>query len=376
MKLMKSLLAVLLSASMLAGLAACSPSDQNTDNPETTQSETEATTSSGVTEEDPLQDILANKTKLRFGEDGQFKVMILADLHIPSGGLPRDIMDHVKTMVERENPDFVILTGDNVVSGGIAKEAVMRKTLKGLAEYLAEKNIYWMHVYGNHDGEMPLSIPEQQAVYESFPNCLSKAGDEELTGVGNYVVPLYGSKDDEVKFVFWGLDSGDYPTAEEKAALFPAGATPFGGFDSTAYDFIHYDQIQWYKETSELLQENNNGEIVPGLMAFHIPLQESYTAWINRDGLEWTGEKKDPVCASAYNTGLFEVLRHRGDVKAVVNGHDHVNDYMVNYCGIKLCYAGTLTNTTYHDETMWGTRVFVINESNPSDVQTYMSYLN
>ena len=312
---------------------------------------------------------------LRFRPDGTFRVLMMSDIQESAHYDPRSLRS-VEVLLDESQPDLVIWGGDNCYGPAIQGEADLKAFLDVFTAPMIERRIPWAHVYGNHDGEMPLSIPEQQAVYESFPNCLSKAGDEELTGVGNYVVPLYGSQDDEVKFVFWGLDSGDYPTAEEAAALFPSGATPFGGYDSTKYDFIHYDQIQWYKETSELLQENNNGEIVPGLMAFHIPLQETYTAWINRDGLEWTGEKKDPVCASAYNTGLFEVLRHRGDVKAVINGHDHVNDYMVNYCGIKLCYAGTLTNTTYHDETMWGTRVFVINESNPSDVQTYMSYLD
>ena len=344
---------------------------------ETTEAQTEADTEEPVpTDQDVLNEILANKTQLRFNEDGQFKIMILADTHIPAGGMPPHVLKSVRKLVERENPDFVIFTGDNVVDSDIKTEKQFNIALRNITKYLEEQGIYWMHVYGNHDGEMVFPLEEQQRVYESFDHCLSKAGDENITGIGNYVIPLYGSKDDTVKFAIWGLDSGDYPTEEEKAALFPSGVTSFKGFDSTAYDFIHYDQIEWYKETSKLLQACNGGEVVPGLMAFHIPLQETYTAWENRHNLEWTGVKRDPVCSGAYNTGLFEVIRNRGDIKAIINGHDHINDFMVNYCGIKMCYASTITTTTYYDEDMMGTRFFVLNEENPADIQTYMVYLS
>ena len=328
------------------------------------------------TEEDRLNEILANKTKLRFDENGQFKIMILADTHIPGGGMPIEDLKNVKKLVEREDPDLIIFTGDNVVDSSLQSEKRFRIALMSITEYLESQEIYWMHVFGNHDGEMKFPLAEQQKVYESYDHCLSKAGDENITGIGNYVVPLYGSSDDTVKFAIWGLDSGDYPTAEERAELFPSGVSSFKGFDSTAYDFIHYDQIEWYRETSKLLQSCNGGEVVPGLMAFHIPLQETYTAWENREGLEWTGVKKDPVCSGAYNTGLFEVIRNRGDIKAIINGHDHINDFMVNYCGIKMCYASTISTSTYNDQDMMGTRFFVINEENPADIQTYMVYLS
>ena len=328
------------------------------------------------TDQDRLNEILANKTQLRFDENGEFKIMILADTHIPSGGMPPQVLKSVKKLVEREQPDFVIFTGDNVVDSDLQTEKQFRIALKTITEYLEQQDIYWMHVFGNHDGEMKLPMEEQQRIYESYEHCLSKAGDENITGIGNYVIPLYGSKDDTVKFAIWGLDSGAYPSEEEKQELFPAGVTSFKGFDSTMYDFIHYDQIEWYRDVSKLLQTCNDGEVVPGMMAFHIPLQETYTAWENREGLEWTGVKRDPVCSGAYNTGLFEVIRNRGDIKAIINGHDHINDFMVNYCGVKLCYASTVTTTTYYDEDMRGTRFFVINEENPADILTYMVYLS
>ena len=332
-----------------------------------------------VEEDNALKELLENKTKLRFNEDGEFKVMVLADLHTKAGGLTPEQQGYVKTMVDREQPDFVIFTGDNVrslASTPISDEAAMRVVLDSMVGYLEEQGIYWMHVYGNHDDEdNPLDKETQQAIYEEYEYCLSK-DVEELTGVGNYVVPLYGSdeSEDEIKFAFWGLDSGSYMSAEDKAALFPAGVSGYTGYSGTGYDYIHHDQIRWYENTSEQLEEYV-GAKVPGLMAFHIPLQEYSTAWDNRETLDHSGYKMENVCASAYNSGLFDAMRSRGDIKATVSGHDHKNSFMVEYGGIKLCYSPTMSTNSYYDEKEMGSRVFVLSEDDPADVETYMSYL-
>ena len=346
---------------------------EDTQAAETAAPETEA----AITPEDGadaarLRAILGGKVQLRFNENGEFKIMMLSDLHITDAGLTAAGLKNIRRLVEYENPDLIILTGDNIADSSISDEAELRRVLKRLTDYLEEAGIYWIHVYGNHDVEMQLSLDRQHRVYESYEHCLSKAGESGLHGLGNYVIPLYGSRGDEVKFLIWALDSGAYLSEEEAELLFPSGKMSFTGTSSPIYDYIHADQIEWYVESSKFLQEQNGGERIPGLMAFHIPLQETYDAWLNRDGLEWTGQKGGAVGASGYNPGFFEVIRQRGDIRAIVNGHDHANDYMVKYAGIKLCYTARVTNS---DENLRGTRFFVIRESNPADVETYMTYL-
>lgn len=336
------------------------------------------TTENTPTEASPLDAVLQNKTKLTFGDDGEFRVICFGDLHLQNGKTD-SVLENLKIMVEKEKPDLVILLGDIVTDRNIPNKQIFKNVLNKIVGYLEEKGIYWMHVYGNHDGENLVSIADQQAIYESYAHCLSKAGDEALHGTGNYVIPIYGA-DGEVKFALWGMDSGDYMTAEEVAELLPMKESSFPGFTTlkkTQYDFIHYDQIEWYLQVSRLLQEENNGNLVPGLMAFHIPLQEIYTGWINRAGLEWTGNKNEEVSAGCYNSGFFEAMRYRGDIQSVVFGHDHDNDYMVNMGGIKLCFSSTISSTGYaHYPDMMGARVYVIKESDPSNLKTYMSYLS
>ena len=313
------------------------------------------------------------KRVLRFGENGEFKILVFSDVHGNGTKISALAKANIDLLVEREDPDFVFFDGDN--TWGLTSEEAVRSCVTDMTEILEERHIPWAHVYGNHDAENSnLKKEIQQQIYESFDWCVSMAGEESLPGVGNYVLPVLSSKDDTVLFNIWALDSGQYVSGEERAELLPIG-TIFQGFSGSVYDYIRPSQIRWYQETSEKI-EAYCGRTVPGLMAFHIPLQETYAAWVNRDALEHTGEKREAVCASEINSGLFAALLERGDVKAVVNGHDHVNDYMVKYGGIRLCYCSTVSETGYCDMDMLGARVFVIREEDPADLKTYISYVD
>ena len=399
MRYLKIFISALLSLLMLVTAVSCATDGTVTDVGTTAGSTTQATTtgksssdgndtsngngnntnnntnnnSNNKTDLSEIEDILDNKFKLRFGDDGEFRVLVIADIHLNSSGMSDTNEERVKTLIDREKPDLIILTGDQVHDSKVKNDQIFSETIGQLADILEEEKIPWMHVYGNHDADGGYSKENQQDIYEEYNYCISKAGDEDLTGVGNYVIPLYASDSDDIKFAFWGLDSGSNMSAADKAALNPVTST-FGGYTTVKYDYIHEDQIEWYYNTSKLLEEYNNGK-VPGLMAFHIPLQEYWTAWQNRNSLEYTGEKLEDICASSYNSGLFGIMRLRGDIKAVVTGHDHKNDFMVNYGGIKLCYSPSFSDSAYGNASTQGARVFVIKEDDPSNVDTYVSYI-
>ena len=318
-----------------------------------------------------IEETLNSKHKLRFSEDGDFRVLVFSDTHRSNDGISDAMNERINTLVDRENPDLIILCGDNMFHKSVTDKETFREVMWDIVDYFEEKQIPWMHVYGNHDDEYGLSKEDQQEVYESFDYCISK-DVEELTGVGNYVHAVYGSNDDEMKFAVWALDSGSYiwngPEANHP------GGDPY--FTNSAYDYIRPDQVEWYKETSKQIQEYNDGEVVPGLMAFHIPLQESYLAYVENnkdsliDGMFFEGESS----CGAHNAGLFDAILERGDVKAIINGHDHENTFAVKYKDIILSQAGTVSDTTYFTEDLYGARVFVVNEEEPNNVETYFSY--
>ena len=307
------------------------------------------------------------KHPLRFDENGEFRILVFSDIHGGGAKISNLAKTNIALLVGREDPDLVLLDGDN--TWGLKDEKTLRSCVGDIVEAIEERHIPWAHVYGNHDAESNNVKKEvQQQIYESFEYCVSEAGDPSLPGVGNYVLPVYSADGSRVLFDIWALDSGQYITAEERVALEPVGGI-FQGYANSSYDYIRPSQIAWYRETSTAI-EDYCGAKIPGLMAFHIPLQETYAAWVNRSELEHTGEKREAVCASEINSGLFAALLERGDVRAVVNGHDHVNDYMVNYGGIKLCYCSTVSETGYCDMDMLGARVFMIREDDPAVGQT------
>lgn len=313
-------------------------------------------------------DVLYSKVKLECDENGKFKVLILADVHA-NGTLTDDVKNNIEKLVNQEKPNLVIFTGDNTICNTANK---VKESLNSMVELIEKLEIPWCHVYGNHDDESGVSKEVQQKIYESFKYCVSKRGDTNISGVGNYVLPVYKHNSEEIASLVWCLDSGTYLN---KIDSLKTPEVLFEDRPDSPYAYIQKDQIEWYKNTSIMLEEKYQRKI-PSLMAFHIPLQESYYGWIQRDTLEeWTGEKHEKVAASRFNTGLFDVLVERKDVLAVVNGHDHINDYMVKYQGIKLCYSPNVSTLTYCEEYMMGSRVFIFDENKPNDIETYVTYL-
>lgn len=307
-----------------------------------------------------VMDLLDTKRKLYYNDDGSFRVLIIADAHMnisSDSTNVQEVKDRIKMLVDKTNPNLVIFTGDNTI--GSSSEEKLRANIDALVSYIEQKQIPWCHVYGNHDHENALSNAAQQPVFESYEYCVSKAGPSYLSGTGNYVLGVY-NKDDTLGSVIYCLDSGAYDSIN-------------GG-----YDYIKDDQINWYKESSLLLEEYY-GSAIPAMMAFHIPLIENNDAHNNRDNLEivyeYNGERNENICASATDTTLLETIFERGDVKAIVTGHDHKNDYMYNYKGVKLCSSPNVSDLTYYDASVQGARVFDLNASTIDNVPTYVEYI-
>lgn len=329
---------------------------------------------------------LNNGIVLRTREDGSFKVLILSDVQCYSAAAIKNsgTLDAIEAMVEAEAPDLVLFLGDN--SWSCKTAALLREYLTVMVKPIEDRQIPWAHIYGNHDSEnnephyTAISKEEQQAVYEEFAYCISKSGPEELTGVGNYVLPVLEYDSDKIAFNVWGLDSlmYNYPRPN-KSEIINKGTALQNSFPYD-YEGLKEDQVEWYEQTSKLLENYNGGEKIPAMMYFHIPLQESYYAWADAvsggalGATNLVGQKAENISAPAYNSGLFDAIVRRGDVKVVANGHDHVNDFSVDYKGVTLAYSGSIGLQEYGDYDIIGARVVEL--SSEGEVSTYMSYLN
>ena len=101
---------------------------------------------------------MASQKKLCVRSDGSFKVMQIADLQeIPA--ISPDTLKLMNAALDREKPDLVVFTGDQIKGYGITFRGGDRKkkvedTLHRLLEPVVRRNIPFAPLFGNHDGQV------------------------------------------------------------------------------------------------------------------------------------------------------------------------------------------------------------------------------
>ena len=331
-----------------------------------------------------LPDEFKSKCPLTLRRDGGFRILMMSDAHQKPGDDVRTIRA-MRLLIDRTKPDLVILGGDNVAA--CENEAEYEAQLDRIASPMEEKGIPWAHVFGNHDQTPVLSKKYQQRVYESYPHCVSKAGPEELPGEGNYFLPVMDENGDVV-FGVWGVDS-QQDWKNQTVPLSYAGdlywdlMMPVPIQSHSDYDFIRFEQVMWYWNTSVRL-EKLCGRKIPSLMVFHIPLFEFNAILRNANRTHLKGEHNERLSNSEINSGIFAAAFQRGDVKAIFTGHDHINTFDGVYCGIHMGFDGSIGYQAYgtrdndpgHDrERLRGGRIFDISRENPWDIRTEMVFV-
>ncbi len=300
------------------------------------------------------------KPVLRFREDGGFRILMISDFHGKPDYNPK-LTWAIETLVEYAKPDFVMLGGDQLC--GITPE-ILRSYLADVTEPMTRRGIPWAHVFGNHDAEEPMSKEEQEPVYESFPLCLSSAGPEEISGVGNYCLPVYGKEVGAPLYHLYALDSHSEIRDYVKKFGLPADTAfilPRHFGDGHVQASPMFDQVMWYYRHSRGAEEEY-GHKIPALMFLHVPLIEFCLMYRNPEVVGFEGRKREGVCSSEMNCGLFFACLERGDVRGIFAGHEHLCDFQGQYCGITLAYDGCVGyDMSAHDD-MRGGRIIDLTE--------------
>lgn len=276
-----------------------------------------------------------HKPGLAFRQDGTFTIVQFTDIHWIDGSEPdQRSLALMEAVVRDEAPDLVFYTGDIIYTGGRGEgRPLCTDPFAAFASAVsaAESNgIPWAAVFGNHDTEEGVTRAELAAHMERFDWSVSETGPDSLSGHGNFTLRIAG-REGNAAAVLYGFDSGDYSKLPHVRG----------------YDWIKRDQIEWYARQSRGLTESNGGVPVPALSFFHIPLPEYKTVW---ETAVCYGHKHESVCSPALNSGMFTAMTECGDVMGVFCGHDHINDYWGELCGIRLCYGRATGYHTYGRE--------------------------
>jgi hypothetical protein len=277
-----------------------------------------------------------NKIQFQFRNDHTFKIAQFTDLHWDNNS-PQcaATTETIRKVLSSEKPDLAILTGD-IVTALPAREGWL-----AVAKIFADSKIPWAVTLGNHDAEPEITRDQIFELLQSLPWFVGSKGPE-LYGCGNYSLPVKSSNGKSIASVIYCMDSNDYPIDKK-----------IGN-----YDWIQYDQVGWYRNTSNQYTAGNNGMPLPSLIFFHIPLME----YKNVVGKETTvGTKNEGVASASLNSGLFASLSEKKDVMGVFVGHDHDNDYISIEHDIALAF-GRVTGADAYGDFERGSRIIELHE--------------
>lgn len=251
-------------------------------------------------------------------------------------------MERINEVLDAEKPDLVLFTGD-VIFGKPAEEGM--RTVLNLA---AKRKIPFGMTFGNHDNEQGLTRAQLFDIIRTIPYNLtdSVAG---VVGASNYILPLKSSDGKKDAAVLYCLDSHSY--------------SQINGIKG--YDYIKFDQIQWYRENSARFTRQNGGTPLPSLAFFHIALPEFNQAAADENAI-MVGTRKEKACAPQLNSGMFASMKKMGDMLGVFVGHDHDDDYAVMWKGILLAYGRYTGGNTVYNHLTNGARVIEMTEGSTS----------
>lgn len=310
--------------------------------------------------------------------DRELKVMQLTDIHLGGGwmSIKKDAMalNAVAAMIQAEKPDFVVASGD--IAYPVFFQAGTLNNMSGaklFAELMETLGVYWTACYGNHDTEAYSYYGRDDIteLYEQYPHCLMRKGAEGIDGYGNQVFNIVNSDGVITRSIFT-VDSHSYVDGDI-----------FGIF--WKYDSVHKNQIEWYRKTVETNKKHNEMKLLessnsdfsannptvfnPKSTVFlHIPFAEYKTAWdeyvangyADTENVKYNygaaGEKDPTVYHGIYEDDFFETMLELNSTDSVFCGHDHLNNFSLNYKGIDLAYSLSVDYLAYIGISKLGTQ--------------------
>ena len=226
----------------------------------------------------------------------------------------------IKRLVVAVQPDLITVSGD-IVCGKSDKYAIARFT-----DLMESFGIPWAPIFGNHDREANCDLNYLADIMMKSPHCVMKKGDPSA-GVGNYIINIVEENDD-----------GSVVPCESLIMYY----SRFGNTEKLK---------SWYAWACDGIKKLSGGKAETALFT-HIPIAEyqyahdeawDETAGKWRDGYKAYGKRNEDIGVD-YDAdgkpvldGFFDTIKENG-TKFFFCGHDHMNDFSIEYQGVRLTY--------------------------------------
>lgn len=272
-------------------------------------------------------------------KNNTFKIMQIADTQEGKKVSP-DTLDLINAALEREKPDLVVYSGDQIWGKTSFKgdKSKVTAVLDTLTKPVRDRKIPFTICFGNHDRQVGLTNEEQFEIYKGFDYFIGENTDG-IDGVANHVIEIKDG--DELKFLLYLIDS--------HSSL------------KVGYDCVHENQIEWYRKTRDAY-EQKYGRLIPSVVIQHIPVCEIFELLtevkkgtkgavrgfrthanrfyiLNKDKVNQNGFMKESPADPQENSGEFSAFKEKGEVIGVYFGHDHNNSFNGKVDGIDLGYT-------------------------------------
>ena len=317
-------------------------------------------------------------TTIRFNSDGKLKILHIADTHLNYDKHFDASVWVIAEACDLEKPDLVVLTGDNTHPDDDPEKT--KNLINALMNIFESRNIPVAVTFGNHDSEKgPMTRADIMEYYKTFSCVITAEDADAFHNCATFNIPVLASDSDNVNFNIWVFDSGDYDEDEPRH-----------------YDRVRTEQIEWYKETSAKLREDNGGETVNSVVFQHIIVPEIYDVLKKLDSKQPYAVKRiyneeeiyafdenqtnygtlnEKPCPGYYNDGQFDALVENGDVLAMFTGHDHTNAFGVRNQNIDIYTSPMTRYKGLAYTTQYGYRVVEIDENDTSTYETRVERL-
>lgn len=288
-------------------------------------------------------------------KDQDFRILQLCDIHLSQSDIYDKHFRVIHKTIDEAKPNFIVLNGDSFT---YADKGVVAKLFSFIDSY----DLPWTFVYGNHDdqGYFPDTYIQRLLGKNSlFKNVkFVNIEDDDVTGRSNFTINIVQKERDlsgyltiNTMFQIYCLESHSY------------------NFDTIEYDFIKQDQIDWYERMVKYSTEKfGGGTPVPSAMYFHIPLPEFFTAWNEKDSnpesvlIKGTTDEFGGGPLPETDLHLFDKVKELGSTKAISVAHDHINDSVIKYKDVALCFGVHSTDRIYYDANKIGGQVIVVDK--------------
>lgn len=236
-----------------------------------------------------------------------------------------------------------------------------------MGNFIDSFDIPWTFVWGNHDNEYG-NVFLQQVAQNYNQNCKNVLfyNHTDSKGNGNFVIKLQNN--DRLVSALFFMDTHNLVTENKQEV----------------YGRLNDYQKRWYNKKLNEFSGCQNATLF-----MHIPLKAYNDAFLDAYGSEFTDEgvsvqqsysaiwqngyensfgvKRENVASNPFDD-FIETIVQSNVSTTVVAGHDHVNNFVINYRGVKLAYALKTGIGCYNNNDLNGGTIVSIDKNGITDV--------